>query len=97
MNIRSLTLAGVASLLLAVPAAAYAPTGMSGSTTAKATNVQYAAVQCMTDDGYGRYRPCDSGYKKANPNWRASDKCMTDDGYGRYRPCSDGYKQKHSK
>ena len=53
--------------------------------------------ECMTDDGYGRFRPCDSGYKRANPNWRASDKCMTDDGYGRYRPCDSGYKQKHAK
>ena len=53
--------------------------------------------QCMTDDGYGRFRPCSAGYKRANPNWRASDKCMTDDGYGRYRPCDSGYKQKHAK
>ena len=52
---------------------------------------------CMTDDGYGRRRPCDAGYKAANPNWRAGDTCFTDDGYGRYRPCSAGYKAKHAK
>jgi hypothetical protein len=56
-----------------------------------------APVQCMTDDGYGRFRPCSSLYKKQNPNWRGSDACMTDDGYGRYRPCDSLYKQKHQK
>ena len=43
--------------------------------------------QCMTDDGYGRYRPCSALYKRQNPNWRNTGACMTDDGYGRYRPC----------
>ena len=52
---------------------------------------------CMTDDGYGRYRPCSAGYKAANPTWRAGDSCFTDEGYGRYRPCSAGYKAKHAK
>jgi hypothetical protein len=52
---------------------------------------------CMTDDGYGRRRPCSAGYKAANPNWRAGDSCFTDDGYGRYRPCSAGYKSKQVK
>lgn len=47
---------------------------------------------CMTDDGYGRMRPCSAGYMASNPNWRAGDSCFTDDGYGRYRPCSAGYK-----
>ena len=86
MIIRVLTLAGLATALTvtALPI-----------TQSAAAKKPYA--QCMTDDGYGRYRPCDSGYKKANPNWRASDKCMTDDGYGRYRPCDSGYKQKHAK
>jgi hypothetical protein len=51
-------------------------------------------AQCMTDDGYGRYRPCSALYKRQNPNWRATDRCMTDDGYGRYRPCDSGYKKK---
>jgi hypothetical protein len=52
---------------------------------------------CMTDDGYGRKRPCSAGYKAANPNWRAGDSCFTDEGNGRYRPCSAGYKAKHKK
>jgi hypothetical protein len=86
MKFHSLALAGAALVLTAFPAA------MTTAVAAPKGN-----VQCMTDDGYGRYRPCDSGYKQANPNWRATDKCMTDDGYGRYRPCSDGYKQKHTK
>jgi hypothetical protein len=52
-----------------------------------------AVVQCMTDDGYGRYRPCSAGYKRAHPDWRAGSECMTDDGYGRLRPCSQLYRQ----
>jgi hypothetical protein len=52
---------------------------------------------CMTDDGYGRKRPCSADYKTANPNWRAGDSCFTDEGNGRYRPCSAGYKAKHAK
>jgi hypothetical protein len=63
MQIRSLALAGATAFLMAVP--------FMGSAEA-------ATVRCMTDDGYGRYRPCDSSYKAANPNWRASDNCMTD-------------------
>jgi hypothetical protein len=55
------------------------------------------AITCMTDDGYGRKRPCSAGYKAANPNWRAGDSCFTDEGNGRYRPCSAGYKAKHAK
>jgi hypothetical protein len=59
----------------------------------------YAASKytCMTDDGYGRKRPCSAGFKKENPNWRAGDSCFTDEGNGRYRPCSAGYKAKHKK
>ena len=43
--------------------------------------------QCMTDDGYGRMRPCSALYKRQHPNWRNGPECMTDDGYGRMRPC----------
>jgi hypothetical protein len=53
--------------------------------------------ECMTDDGYGRKRPCSAAYKSANPNWRGGEDCFTDEGYGRYRPCSASYKAKHSK
>ena len=53
------------------------------------------AYMCMTDDGYGRKRPCSAGYLAANPNWRGGDHCFTDDGYGRFRSCSAGmYKAK---
>ncbi len=67
------------------------------STTGTALAANWDKYTCMTDDGYGRYRPCSAGYKAANPNWRAGDSCFTDDGYGRYRPCSAGYKAKHAK
>jgi hypothetical protein len=86
MIIRSLALAGLATLLTA---------GALSVTPSAAAQKPYA--QCMTDDGYGRYRPCSSLYKREHPNWRGSDQCMTDDGYGRYRPCDSGYKQKHAK
>jgi hypothetical protein len=83
MNVRSLLLAGAAAFLITLP--------MVGGADAK------TVVRCMTDDGYGRFRPCDSSYKAQNPNWRASDHCMTDDGNGRYRPCDSSYKAKHEK
>jgi hypothetical protein len=86
MNIRSLALAGLGAAM-AVTAFAVVP----------AAAAQKAPVQCMTDDGYGRFRPCSALYKRQNPNWRGSDACMTDDGYGRYRPCDALYKQKHQK
>ena len=44
--------------------------------------------QCMTDDGYGRMRPCSALYKRQHPNWKNGPECQTDDGYGRMRPCS---------
>ena len=50
-------------------------------------------VQCMTDDGYGRYRPCSALYKRQHPNWRAGRECMTEDGNGRLRPCRQLYRQ----
>jgi hypothetical protein len=83
MIIRLLALAGLATALTvtALPAAA----------------AKKPFAQCMTDDGYGRYRPCDANYKRQHPNWRGGNECMTDDGYGRYRPCDANYKQKHQK
>ena len=51
------------------------------------------SFQCMTDDGYGRFRPCSAQYKREHPNWRAGPECMTDDGYGRMRPCTAQYWQ----
>jgi hypothetical protein len=94
----TLAAAGIAAVLLAAPAAAsVTSSGFIGASPAKAVPVQFAAVQCMTDDGYGRKRPCSALYKKENPNWRAGEGCMTSDGYGRYRPCSALYKQKHQK
>src|ERR1700752_2689695 len=80
MKFRSLALAGAAVVLTALPA---------GFVTSVAA--PRAPVQCMTDDGYGRFRPCSALYKREHPNWRQGSECMTDDGYGRYRPCSSHY------
>jgi hypothetical protein len=80
--------------LLAATAAALTVMVLSIAQTVAA---QKSPVQCMTDDGYGRFRPCSALYKREHPNWRGSDQCMTDDGYGRYRPCDALYKQKHQK
>jgi hypothetical protein len=86
MKFRSIALAGAAVVLTALPAGFVS--------TAVAQKKPFA--QCMTDDGYGRFRPCDALYKREHPNWRGGDACMTDDGYGRYRPCDALYKQKHA-
>jgi len=94
ITIRSLFLS-TALAATALFAGGSLPGTLSASGTALAAN--YDKYTCMTDDGYGRYRPCSAGYKSANPNWRAGDTCFTDDGYGRYRPCSAGYKAKHAK
>jgi hypothetical protein len=96
-TIRTVMFTG-ALALFAVPATASLLT--SGSTdgrAVKSTAMQYARVQCMTDEGGGRFKPCDAGFKKANPDWRSSDNCMTDEGGGRYKPCDAGYKEKHKK
>jgi hypothetical protein len=87
MKARLLALAGIAAALTV--------TALSVTPSAAAQRKPYA--QCMTDDGYGRFRPCSALYKREHPGWRGSDQCMTDDGYGRYRPCDAGYKAKHQK
>ena len=83
MMVRMLALAGLATALtvtaLTVTPSVAAPRG--------------PISQCMTDDGYGRYRPCSALYKREHPNWRSGSECMTDDGYGRMRPCSSLYWQ----
>src|ERR1700747_3744524 len=83
MIIRLVALAGLATALTV--------TALPVSQSAAAPKKPYA--QCMTDDGYGRFRPCSALYKREHPNWRAGSECMTDDGYGRYRPCSSLYWQ----
>jgi hypothetical protein len=77
--------------LAAVALSAVAALSNGGVTTRADARESYV---CMTDDGYGRLRPCSAGYMASNPAWRAGDTCFTDDGYGRYRPCSAGYKAK---
>ena len=60
---RALLLTGIMAVL-AIPAAATACP--SDPHAAKANYIQLAAgpVVCMTDEGGGRYKPCDSGYKQ---------------------------------
>lgn len=93
-SLASSALAGVSALVVAT-----VPSTIPGfgSGTAAAIDNGPARYQCMTDDGYGRLRPCSASYKVANPNWRGGDGCYTDDGYGRYRTCSAAYKAKHQK
>ena len=83
MMMRLLALAGLATAL----------TVTALSVTPSAAAPGNPIEQCMTDDGYGRFRPCSAPYKRQHPNWRAGAECMTDDGYGRYRPCSNLYRQ----
>jgi hypothetical protein len=98
LSVRTLAFTGAIAILTSLPAAAaIATSGSTGAHPAKATTMQYARVQCMTDEGQGRFKPCDAGYKAANPNWRGGDACMTDEGGGRYKPCDAGYKKKHTK
>ena len=94
---RMAILAGFATIGFVSPASSLGLSGTESAAPARAAGVQYAAVVCMTDDGYGRKRPCSADYKAQNPTWRSSDACMTDDGYGRKRPCSANYKAKHKK
>jgi hypothetical protein len=87
----------VAAALAAVGTLVTVPLPDALSAAGPAAAAKKVSYTCMTDDGYGRKRPCSAGYKTANPNWRGGDSCFTDDGYGRYRPCSAGYKAKHAK
>ena len=96
-TLRIALFAGLASICFAGPAFSLGTSSIMDVSPVKQLGAQYAAVQCMTDDGYGRKRPCSAGFKKENPNWRAGDSCFTDEGNGRYRPCSAGYKAKHKK
>jgi len=86
-SVFGLTLLGAATMTQFVPGPS-----VSGQAWAKDKVIDYT---CMTDDGYGRKRPCSADYKAANPNWRGTDNCYTDDGYGRKRSCSADYKAKH--
>lgn len=97
-NVRTIMLAGFTTLILAMPAFAFPIGNLAATQTSRATNVQYNVnkFECFTDDGYGRFRPCSSSYKRQHPEWRSSFECQLDDGYGRYRPCSQ-YKRKAAK
>ena len=90
-------LAGLATVGFAGSALAVGLSGNATSTPAKATNAQYAAVICMTEDSGGRKRPCSANYKKETPGWKATDSCMTTDSGGRKKPCTADYKAKQKK
>ncbi len=62
------------------------------ATTGKPTQTVANPYDCVTDDGYGRKRPCSANFKQkqAEPN---PNECLTDDGYGRKRPCSASIKR----
>src|SRR5215470_1113805 len=96
--IRNLVFGGIATTLIAIPVAASVTTSSNSDVgRIKPMALQYARVQCMTDDGHGRMRPCSVAYMRQYPNWRSSNDCVTDDGYGRIRPCSASYKKRHEK
>jgi hypothetical protein len=97
---QTLKLAATAALVVFSGSLAFAlpsTTSQTGAAPARPHLTQLARVECMTDDGYGRKRPCSAGYKREHANWRGTDDCFTDDGYGRKRPCSAGYKAKYAK
>ena len=81
-SLLGLAVLGAATMIQSVPG-----TSFSGQAWGKEKVIDYT---CMTDDGYGRKRPCSAAYKAANPNWRGGDDCFTDEGYGRYTPCDVG-------
>ncbi len=82
------------TIAMSAPAVSHTPNGLPESGPAKVIKTQLAAAVCMTDDGYGRKRPCSGSDKRANPGWRGTANCMTNDGDGRFRPCS-AYEKKH--
>jgi hypothetical protein len=95
---QKLVFAGIiATLGTDIASSSATPAGTNGAAPNKNIETQYAAVECITDDGYGRRRSCSASYKREHPNWRGSDDCMTDDGFGRKRSCSASYKAKHAK
>lgn len=96
--VRTLVVTGFIAACAAVPASAsVATSGSSDAGPIKSTAMQYARAVCVTDEGQGRFRPCDAGYRREHADWRSSDTCMTEVGEGRYKPCSAEYKKKHMK
>ena len=63
MTIRSLALGGMTAVLMTLSAAASVPSaGHTGSplSAEPVTQRDWNYYECQTDDGYGRYRPCDA-------------------------------------
>ena len=71
MITRSLALGGMTALLMTLSAAgatvrpAHIGSPLSIQPVAQQSPSHgYMYYQCFTDDGYGRYRPCDAGLKR---------------------------------
>jgi hypothetical protein len=66
---------------------------IGGTNVATAAQKPTAAnpYECLTDDGYGRKRPCSAGIQQKRAE-KSQFECVTDDGYGRKRPCSANVK-----
>jgi hypothetical protein len=91
-------LTGFLAVVTAAPgAAAIAVSESSDARPAKSALMLAARVLCMTDEGGGRYKPCDATYRGEHSDWRSTDTCMVHEGDGRFKPCSAEYKKKHMK
>lgn len=70
MTVRLLVLAGMTTVLTTLPAAATVVSSAQFGSIASVQRVAqqsprtYKDYECMTDDGYGRFRPCDSLIKR---------------------------------
>jgi hypothetical protein len=77
---------------IALAALGLALLGTAHVATAAPRQTASNPYDCVTDDGYGRKRPCSAGYQQKRAEQSPYD-CMTDDGYGRKRPCAAGVKR----
>jgi hypothetical protein len=71
MTVRSLVLAAMTAILTTLPAAATVVSPAQFGSTASVQRVAqqspartYRYYECMTDDGYGRFRPCDASFRR---------------------------------
>ena len=67
---RSLALGGMTALLMTLSATAgvvrpaHLGSPLSAQPIAQQSPHDYMYYQCFTDDGYGRHRPCDAGFRR---------------------------------
>lgn len=79
--------------VLSSTAAVFGLLMIGGANVASAAQKPTASnpYECLTDDGYGRKRPCSANIQQKRAEKNPFD-CVTDDGYGRKRPCSSNVK-----